>query len=751
MSTSHLENIILNFTKHVYYKFFLKSLLLVLLVVNFSLSGLSQPLGGSKKTDSLKALLAVKSGADKFDILYELLRENLGRDINYSFEIANQAEKLALELSDSLRIVKAQFVKGVVYTRMDLVNESIIELNKAIKIADRNNYESEITKILNFLAIDYSHLGNYDKALACHFRSLQISELKQNKEDIGITYNNIGFVHFKLKDYDTAIKYYLKSLEVKKSIESTFDLDRLLINVALCYIQKNQYKEAEKFINEGLSVCKEDCDAEIKMEANFGLGVAMLNTGKQDEALDFFQTSLSIAKEIGQKRFQIESLISIADIKINKGFNMEAIQLLQEAEKIGNDTQYSHSLIGVYVRFSKVYNKLSDFQKASEYKDKYISLKDSIYSEELIKNLAKVQTNYAERENIKTIKEQDQILLLKQELIERQQAQYFFIIAITLLVLGLAAVLLIANKRQQRASAELANAKVKIEEQNRLLAVQNRELDHRVKERTQELSKSNLLLTEVNSELDNFLYKTSHDIRGPLATLQGLCNLGLIESKDTVVTGILEKLNAQSDKMANILSRLMAVGKINQADLVPVKINFTRILEDILKSEEKNSKSKNVTITYEVKNDVSMISDLDLVKAILENLVNNGIKFYNNSTRVESFVKVMVSQSSSNVIIRVEDNGIGIIDAQPDQVFHMFMRASERSETGGVGLYLSKVCTDKLGGEIKLERSTKDGTIFLIEFPINLIPILERRQQWLTDLQKMQDEEAEKNSKIETS
>ena len=113
MSTSHLENIILNFTKHVYYKFFLKILLLVLLVVNFSLSGLSQPLGGSKKTDSLKALLAVKSGADKFDILYELLRENLGRDINYSFEIANQAEKLALELSDSLRIVKAQFVKEI--------------------------------------------------------------------------------------------------------------------------------------------------------------------------------------------------------------------------------------------------------------------------------------------------------------------------------------------------------------------------------------------------------------------------------------------------------------------------------------------------------------------------------------------------------------------------------------------------------------------------------------------------------------
>jgi hypothetical protein len=62
----------------------------------------------------------------------------------------------------------------------------------------------------------------------------------------------------------------------------------------------------------------------------------------------------------------------------------------------------------------------------------------------------------------------------------------------------------------------------------------------------------------------------------------------------------------------------------------------------------------------------------------------------------------------------VKDNGVGI-EVKPNQdVFTMFMRGSEKSETGGVGLYLCKICTDRLQGSIKLEKTSKAGTIFSI-------------------------------------
>lgn len=707
--------------------------------------------GVSTKIDSINGLLQVKTGGEKLDLMMELVRINLDHDIKQALILSKRAQAIALQDGDSLHIVQFKRASGFIYRRMDSLSQSIRELTDALQIAKRNKFDDDQIKILNTLAIAYSLNGNHDKALECHFQAIDVNEKRGNKEDMAITYNNIGFVYFKLKDYERALDFYKKSLDVKSSISSNYDLDRLLINMALCYNQLKKYKEAEKFINRAIDICKVSCNPSVQIEAEFSLGISLSEQLRKQESISHFELSLKLARQQGDKRFQIENLLNLAIVKEHQGFRSEAIAFLKEAESIAISTNYSLSLIDVYKEFSKIYKSQSDFANSSKYQSKYIQLKDSIYSEDLIKNLAKVQTNYAERENIKTIKEKDQILELRQALINRQRIQYVFIIAITLLVLGLALVLLVANKRQQRASAELTKAKVLIEEQNRMLAEQNKELDARVKARTAELSKSNKMLIEVNSELDNFLYKTSHDIRGPLVTLKGLCNLALIEAKEPSLRDILDKLDGQSDKMAKILSRLTAVGKVNQSNLYPVKINFKAILDDVLKSEESNSQPKNIKVSYEVAHNVSMISDAELVTSILENLIDNGIKFYNNSSRVSPFVHVTVVQESNHVVVKVEDNGIGILNAEHDQVFHMFMRASERSETGGVGLYLSKICTDKLGGEIRLERSGKEGSLFVIQFPLDLNAVLAQRKIQEEELIKQFELAEQMEAKLKTT
>jgi signal transduction histidine kinase len=489
----------------------------------------------------------------------------------------------------------------------------------------------------------------------------------------------------------------------------------------------------------------------VKREGLLGLGMAYLGNGNLIKAEDCFLKSLDISKRQNNLIYQINNLQQLGLVESARDNDQIELKYLTEALSLAEGSDFVDPLIQLYNRLAKVYGKEHNYEKTAYFLGKYTKLKDSVYSDDLIKNLAKVQTNYAERENIKTIKEQDQILILKEQLIDRQRTQYFFIILITVLVLGLALVLLIATRRPQRSSTEITTAKVKIEEQNKLLEEQNKVLDDRVKARTVELSKSNILLTEVNGELDNFLYKTSHDIRGPLATMQGLCNIGLIESKDGVVTDILHQMVGQSDRMSKVLGRLTAISNINQASLTAVSINLGAILNGILLAEKENCLSRKIKVTFQIADHLNMISDELLVRTILENLVSNGIKFYNSSVRIESFVHIEVTQDASSIMVRVEDNGIGIPDAKPDQVFHMFMRASERSETGGVGLYLSKVCTDRLGGEIKLERSDKEGTSFLVIFPKDLSPVLERRNLWLEGLQKLQEEEIEKNQKLSTS
>jgi C4-dicarboxylate-specific signal transduction histidine kinase len=207
------------------------------------------------------------------------------------------------------------------------------------------------------------------------------------------------------------------------------------------------------------------------------------------------------------------------------GQSSDAIQVLNEAESIATNTDYLLNLIDLFTVFSSVYSDLKDFKKVAEYQKKYINLKDSVYSKELIKNLAKVQTNFAERENIKTIKEKNEVLVLKDKLLKKQRELSAVIVAVTLIVLTFAFVLIIF---QRKYSKQLKEVNLKLEE--------------KVLERTQDLKKTNEKLDRAQGDLRNFLYKTSHDIRGPVATLKGLNNLGFDNINDHVFSKeLLEK------------------------------------------------------------------------------------------------------------------------------------------------------------------------------------------------------------------
>jgi signal transduction histidine kinase len=723
------------------YNFFMHCFIIALVLIGHTAPVQSQD---SKKVDSLKRKLVYSiQNEERFTILNELFKEYNQVDYKVALSYASEFNILAKQVGDSVKIVEGG--RKIAYSLMDLGknDEAITNLIEVLGIAERNKgkypeIKKQIKFILNNAGIAYNHLGNYDKALEYHFKSLLIREEEGDKKSIGTALNNLGNVFYNLKDHKKAIDYYQRALNTKKDIGDVVDLDRILINLGLCYNQIGEFKNGISQFDQGFAICGLNCSDNVKREGLLGLGIAYSKSKNLDKAEECFLKSLTISKKQNNALYQINNLFQLSLVESIRGNDEKELKYLDEALVLAEGSDYVDPLIQVYEQFAKLYGEKSDYKKTAFYLSKYKQLKDSIYSDELIKNLAKVQTNYAERENIKTIKEKDEVLVLKEALIARQRAQNLFVAIIVLLVLGLGLVLLIANKRQQRVSADLAMAKVQIEEQNSMLSVQNKELDKRVKERTVELSKSNKMLMEVNSELDNFLYKTSHDIRGPLVTLKGLCNLALIEAKDSAaLRDILDKLDGQSDKMARILSRLTAVGKVNQSNLAPIKIDFKHILDTIIASEEVHIQTNNIKVTYHIEGNVTMISDWELVTSVLENTIDNGIKFYNSSSRVSPFVHISVNKEADQIVVKVEDNGIGILNSKVDEVFHMFMRASE-------------ICVDKLGGEIKLENSTKDGSTFVIHFPLDLNDILEKRKGQHDELVKQLEkaEESEKKSRF---
>jgi len=661
-----------------------------------------------KKVDSLKALIGSSTGTELYQVYYQIGYELFEVDNYEAVQYAEQAFNTAKQIGDSAAITRSGRQYGQLLRRVDRLDDAISIFTEVLGIAERNKIVSEEKRILNALALAYNFKAMYDKALSLNFKSLEIREREGNKEEISDALSNIGFVYYKIGNFDQALDFFLRSINLKRESGKTAQLSRIYMNAALSYAYLGRYKESREYVNSSYGVCTGPCEEELVNQGEFCLGLADWHNKDFDQAKSHFMKSYLISKDLRLNSFVTDNSLHIGIVELEQHKYDSATKYLFEAEELALASGYNQMLIYTYARLSRLYNEIKDYENAAKYQAKYIQLKDSIYSEDLIKNLARAQTNYEERENIKTIAEKNQILSLTQEMVQRQREVYFFV--------GLVAVLSILGTFMfLRYSRMLSKAKQE-------LSVMNQTLEKRVEDRTKQLQ-------NVNNELDNFIYKTSHDIRGPLASLKGIANVALLELKDEKAQDYLQKLDASADKLNSILTRLLIVNQINHAVLNPIKINFQELINEILVFERKKGIPPRMSITHDLDPDVLLITDRHVLRIILENLIDNAIKYHNSSERIEPFVKIRVSLSPRGVLISVIDNGIGIQERDPQKLFQMFVRASERSESGGIGLYLTKLASERLYARVDFSTTPEKYTQFTVTIPENLSVVLSQKEE----------------------
>lgn len=153
------------------------------------------------------------------------------------------------------------------------------------------------------------------------------------------------------------------------------------------------------------------------------------------------------------------------------------------------------------------------------------------------------------------------------------------------------------------------------------------------------------------------------------------------------------------------------------------------LVNDSLNIQNKRGFPQNLQIDADVQPELALITDRTLVSIVLDNLLDNAIKFRNTSERAGSFIRIRVQAVEGGVSIEVTDNGIGIDKSNADKIFQMFVRASERSATGGLGLYLSRLAVEKLGGTISLQITPEGWTQFRVVLPTDLGQVIESRRQ----------------------
>lgn len=224
-----------------------------------------------------------------------------------------------------------------------------------------------------------------------------------------------------------------------------------------------------------------------------------------------------------------------------------------------------------------------------------------------------------------------------------------------------------------------------------------------------------------NFELDQIMYKTSHDIRSPITSVLGLLNLLDDEEKSENVSEYLSFLRKRINDLDRFTKMMLEHGKSQRAELIPQSVNFSEMLNNVLDELKYHSYFSNLKVNIAIENKENVIFKTDIfrLKIIFSNLISNAVK-YQNITQKESYLNINIVVDAEKIVANLQDNGIGIDEKYIPKIFDMFFRATDKGDGSGLGMYIVKQTIKKLNGNIRIESQLNQGTN--VEFKIqNLI------------------------------
>jgi PAS domain S-box-containing protein len=218
-----------------------------------------------------------------------------------------------------------------------------------------------------------------------------------------------------------------------------------------------------------------------------------------------------------------------------------------------------------------------------------------------------------------------------------------------------------------------------------------------------------------NTELDNFVYKVSHDLRAPLSSILGLVNLANMPGNDDNTGAYMNLIGQKVEQLDHFISDVLSHSKNLKQDVTIEKVNLKEIIESTFTDLSYLRDAQNIRKEFSIEGG-EFYSDRWRLAEILRNLISNAIKY--RRLDIESpTIRVEVRVKEREAHISFSDNGIGI---EPDKllnIFDMFYRASTQSEGSGLGLYIVKNAVEKLAGQIDVFSRPLEGTEFKIILP----------------------------------
>ncbi|MEM9719018.1 MAG: ATP-binding protein [Bacteroidota bacterium] len=629
-----------------------------------------------------------RSSTDAFDQYGKFLRESYQWEFEERLDFLKHVYHASKTYGNDSLIYTYSEKLGVLYREADSMSQAFILLSEAIKYSTNPRFKRTALNSMGGL-----HLKNkdYDAALDYYFQAVEEAK-KLNDGSEAYPIGNISEVYAILDDYENAIKYLKYSIGFSHALispEKEYSLVYDYSYISKYFLDTKQGDSTRVYLEKAIeNIQKIDTVKRQKFQdacfigSNYAANI-YLELGEADKAKFYIEET----RKFAQNFYYSSVLILEAQYYMLVKDYASALEILESEEL--ERTEYSGKT-GILAMQVECLKGLGEHKRAVEIQEEWIAHQEKLFGQDRLRFSAFADVKY------ETIRREEEIksLLLNQEVqeltIENQRFAMILNALIALLLAGSAIYLWQRYRNRNRLSQYL---------------------QEQVDLKTQDLKKANEELRVLN-------FVASHDLKEPINNIRNY--IGLIHTKISSESKaslsfffeIIDNSIGQIYTLVEDLAKYLSLA--NDEEVETSLIDLDQLTDEVFLSldsyvQERKGELINAGLP-------ELYSNSSLMRVILKNLVENGLKF--NQASVPR-VEVSHWENPTNHLISVSDNGIGVEKEFHTRIFENFKRLHNRSEYKGTGMGLAivKLLVEKLGGSIRLESVVGEGSTFIFSLP----------------------------------
>ena len=579
------------------------------------------------------------------------------------------------------------------------------ENKRALELLESSFQVSDSIGYLRGKANSYTHIGTiylsqgeFPIALSYLLKSAEFHEELGVSTGLSNCYTKISNLYFEIGAYDEGSEYSQKSLMVNNSINNLrgMAIDNELL--AILHSKKGNYDSSLHFIEQAYDLNGEVSNIEGQAANLNRMGSILLLKGEPHKAFEKANEGLRMRSDLKvNPRAMTYSYFTLADIYYHLDSTSQAERFAMQAFNQSVKLNLQSYIVSSSNLLYNTYSKLGDYNKAFEYLETYMAYKDSLFNEDLTKEITKLEL----RKDLQRLEQeakyqQNQIVLLERD----QEIKQLWVL---IPIIGFSLVLFIAFFLYYRfLHKSRAHRKLK-ETQSQLV-------------QAEKMSSLGQLTAGIAHEINNpmnFVAGGVYSLREYIKDLENLIMPEDLEQGENFeqMHGLLNSMQNGVDRTTKIVDHLRTYSRLDKGTLKEYDI-------------EENLQATLTLLSHKIGNDVKVDVQIEKVEdfyayggrlnQVITNLISNSVDSILEKTSPTGVISIRAFQNDKYVIIEVEDNGIGIPESNIDKIFDPFYTSKPVGSGTGLGLSISKTIIQEHKGTLDVESIVGQGTKFIL-------------------------------------